>query len=151
GWEDAAPSSHRLPPRGKHDEGCVRTGGKIAERHRLVLHQAAAKLDEVVVWRHGPAFEGFAQGPALQLCDRGRGLHCERHLVPDVGHHHAHRVPAPPSPPRRHGGHATSTPASSGRVEKKRSTAWSKNSVEARTPVLPVPSVPALNTTSSPP
>src|SRR5207248_9968029 len=101
----------------------------------------------VVVRRYGPPLQGFAQGPAVQLCDRGRGLHRERHLVPDVGHHHAHRVPPPRS--HHHGGHVTSTPASSGRVEKKRSTAWSKNSVEARTLVLPVPSVQALNTPSA--
>src|SRR5437667_54262 len=93
-------------------------------------------------------------GRPCALSALARGPHCGPPLVPDVGPPHPPRVPAPPSPPsppRRHGGHATSTPASSGRVEKKRSTAWSKNSVEARTRVLPVPSVQALNTTSSPP
>src|SRR6266550_333505 len=141
-------SSHRLPPAGQHDEGSVGNRAQGAQGDRLVQDQCAAELHDVRRFA-GRRLQRRAQRLVFQLGDGGVGVDLERDLFPCGRYHHAHGVALANAGPRRQ---ATSTGDASGSVEKKRSSAWSKNSVEARTRVTPWSlSSQALTTTSSPP
>src|SRR5439155_5706841 len=138
--------------RGQDDERGVGTGAERREGRPLIQHLRTPELDDVVPQRDAVPFQRLGEGLALQLGDGGRGRDGERNLIPHVGHHHANRDA------RLHRRHATTTPEASGRVEKNRSTAWSKNRVDARTCVRPPPPSPPAppagpppKTTSSPP
>src|SRR5437773_10642381 len=139
-------SSHRLPPAGQHDEGSVGNRAQGAQRDRLVEDGRAAELHDVRRFA-GRRLQRRAQRLVFQLGDGGVGVDLERDLLPCGRYHHAHSIALANAGPR---GQATSTGDASGRVEKNRSSAWSKNSVDPRTRVTPLSSQ-ALITTSSPP
>src|SRR5205814_6881059 len=81
----------------------------------LVQHLRAAELHHVVLAPHLCPSQRLSERLAFQVRNRGRGLGREKYLIPHVRHHH------PDGEPLTHRGHATSTVASSGRVERKRS------------------------------
>src|SRR6266550_939190 len=141
-------SSHRLPPPGQHDEGSVGNRAQGAQGDRLVEDGRAAELHDVRLFA-GRRLQRGAQRLVFQLDGGGVGVDLEQDLFPCGCYHHAHSIALADAGAR---GQATSTGDASGSVEKNRSSAWSKNSVEARTRVTPWSlSSQALITTSSPP
>src|SRR6266550_3343193 len=139
-------SSHRLPPPGQHDEGSVGNRAQGAQGDRLVEDGRAAELHDVRLFA-GRRLQRGAQRLVFQLGDGRVRVDLERDLLPCGCYHHAHSIALANAGAR---GQATSTGDASGSVEKNRSSAWSKNSVEPRTRVTPLSSH-ALITTSSPP
>src|SRR2546429_4711975 len=92
-------------------------GAQRGQGRGLVQHLRAAELHHVVLRPHLCPFQRLSERLAFQVRNRGRGLDREKYLIPHVGHHH------PDGEPLTHRRHATSTVASSGRVERKRSSA----------------------------
>src|SRR5690348_3881958 len=137
-------SADRAPPPGEHNERRVGDHTRRLERERLVGELGAAVLEEI--GGGIPLDTGGGEGIPLDLAERHRGGHVEADLVPRVLHHDADRH-------RRHRRRAHAAPSgtgAAGRVERKRSTCWSKRSVEART-LTPAPAGKVAKAISSPP
>src|SRR6266704_2933957 len=77
-----ATSSHRLSPRGQHDERRIGAGAEGAQRHGFVEHRGASELDDILLLVDVGALERGAQRVALELSDRGAFVDLDREIVP---------------------------------------------------------------------
>src|SRR5262245_20499751 len=138
----AAGEQHRLPHRataaGKHDERRVGRDADVLDAAGFVEDLRAAKLDDI--------FAGISLDPrasqrlAFEIGQRGGRLDVERYCIPHIRDGYSHRET------RAH----TERSAGAGSVERNRSTAWSKRSVEPRTLVPSGPLVAAIAISSPP-
>src|SRR5687767_9890350 len=129
---------HRPAPPGKNDERSILYQTGFGHGPGLISKCRASVLEHVI--RRVPLHVSELQRLTLELGQGGAARKLQIDLVPGVLHHH---------PYRQRTVHATWS-AGSGRVERKRSTTWSKSRVDIRTRV-PLESGHTASAISSPP